>query len=80
MAIGTLSTKNGSATVSESRTGKPLADDLLIGAEGIGKYTGEDTRRTRHLIKAHGLPHFKRGGRIYSRKSWVDAYYNGGAG
>ena len=56
-----------------------LADDLLNGAEAIAEYTNEPVRRVLHLISHHGLPHFKRGQRIYSRKTWLDRYYSGEA-
>jgi hypothetical protein len=66
------------ATTSERQESvSPLADDLLAGAEKIAAYSGESVRRTRHLMAVHGLPHFKRGGLIYSRKSWLDRYFSG---
>jgi hypothetical protein len=52
-----------------------LADDLLLSLDAIAVYTGEPVRRLRHLIAAHGFPHKKVGGRIESRKSWIDRYY-----
>jgi hypothetical protein len=59
-----------------------LADDLLNGVAAIAAYTGETERRQRWLIEKLNFPHFKRGQRIYSRKSWADRYYspNGDAG
>jgi hypothetical protein len=57
-----------------------LAADLLPTIEDIAVYVeGEATppavRRIRHLIKSHGLPAKKVGGRIQSRRSWLDAFY-----
>jgi hypothetical protein len=48
-----------------------LGDDLLEGAEEIRKFLfGErgDRRRVYYLL-SRGLPHFRLGSRIYSRKS-----------
>jgi hypothetical protein len=70
-------------TTSEPEDGKmtepsPLAADLLgPGVAAIAAYTGEPERRQRHLIRHHNFPHFKRGGLIYSKRSWADAYYSG---
>jgi hypothetical protein len=55
-----------------------LASDLLPNIEAIAAYVeGEATppaiRRIRHLIRAHNLPAKKVGGRIQSRRSWLDA-------
>jgi len=57
-----------------------LADDLLEGTEEIKKFlfgNRSDRRRVYHLIDRGGLPHFRMGGRIYSRKSvllrWIEA-------
>jgi hypothetical protein len=55
----------------------PKQDVLEPGVERIAAYCPDDERRVRHLIRAHGFPHFKRGNLIYSRKSWVDRYYSG---
>jgi len=52
-----------------------LADDLLRSLPEISEYTGEPVRRLRHLIEKHGFPAKKAGGKIQSRKSWVDQYY-----
>ena len=58
----------------------PLKDDLLNGVRAIAQYTGETERRVRLMIDFHGLPYFKKGGRIYSRKSWLDRWYSPDAG
>ena len=55
-----------------------LKDDVLgPGVGRIAEYAPDDERRIRHLIKKHDFPYFKRGGLIYSRKSWLDRYYSG---
>ena len=71
-------------TTTPEESAPDLASDLLNGAAAIAKYTGEPVRRIRHLIRQHNFPCFKRGQRIYSRKSWADRYFsreatNGGA-
>jgi hypothetical protein len=57
-----------------------LKDDRLPNITAISEYlcgqaTPSTIRRIRHLIAAHGFPHKKVGGKIESRKSWIDAYY-----
>jgi len=52
-----------------------LREDLLPTIEAIAEYTGHTRRRVRHLIDHHGFPSKKDGGKVTSRKSWVDAYY-----
>jgi hypothetical protein len=52
-----------------------LADDLLPTITAISEYTGEPVRRLRHIIAVHGFPAKKVGGKIQSRKSWIDKYY-----
>ncbi|MGH6897294.1 MAG: hypothetical protein ACREJ5_12235 [Geminicoccaceae bacterium] len=52
-----------------------LKDDLLPTIDAISTYTGEPVRRLRHVISRHGFPAKKVGGKIQSRKSWIDAYY-----
>ena len=60
------------------RESSPLAADLLgPGVAAIAAHTGGPECRIRHLIRHHNFPHFKRGGLIYSRKSWADRYYSG---
>ncbi len=52
-----------------------LADDLLVGADAIAKFTGWSTRRIFYLNERGELPAFKVGGRLHARKStllnWV---------
>jgi hypothetical protein len=57
-----------------------LSQDLLPSVEDIaahvyGEATATNVRRIRHLIAVHGFPHKKVGGKIESKKSWIDAYY-----
>jgi hypothetical protein len=57
-----------------------LAQDILPSIDAIAAYIyGEATpstvRRIRHLIAGHNLPITKKGGRIESRKSWLDKLY-----
>ena len=52
-----------------------LKDDLLPSLPAISEYTGQSVRRLRHLIAVHDFPHKKVGGKIESRKSWIDQYY-----
>jgi hypothetical protein len=54
---------------------QPLARDLLPSIEAIASYTGEAPRRIRHLIATFNFPAKKVGGKIQSRKSWVDQFY-----
>jgi hypothetical protein len=61
-------------------TSAPLAEDLLSGINAISDYTGEPHRRAYRLCEEKersGFPAFKRHGRWYSRRSWLDAYYSG---
>lgn len=53
-----------------------LADDLLEGAEAISAYTGEPVRRVYYLAESKRAPIFKRGRRLYGRKSQLDKYYS----
>lgn len=53
-----------------------LRDDLLPDLRAICDFTGLPERRLRHLIAAHGFPVRKIGGRLISRKSWIERYYS----
>jgi hypothetical protein len=56
----------------------PLAADVLgPGVAKIASYTPDSERRVRHLIAKYDFPHVYIGGLIYSRKSWLERYYNG---
>jgi hypothetical protein len=52
-----------------------LREDLLRSLQEISEYTGEPERRLRHMIDHHGFPAKKSGGKIQSRKSWIDRFY-----
>jgi hypothetical protein len=53
-------------------------DDVVgPGVARIATATPDDERRVRHLMRAHGFPHFKLGNLLYSRRSWIDRYYRG---
>lgn len=55
---------------------KPLAADLLKGAEEIAAFTGFDARSVYHFASKGRLPHFRVGALICARKStlmrWID--------
>lgn len=51
-----------------------LADDLLVGADAIARFTGWSRRRVFYLIGKGQLPHFKVGGRLHARKSRIVAW------
>jgi hypothetical protein len=53
----------------------PLAADRLPSIQAIANYTGDNVRRVRHLIQHGVIPAKKIGGRIESRRSWIDAVY-----
>jgi hypothetical protein len=57
-----------------------LREDLLPNLNAIaehvyGEATPSTVRRLRHLIAMHGFPHKKVGGKIESRRSWIDQFY-----
>jgi hypothetical protein len=57
-----------------------LSDDLLPHINAIAEFVyGEATpttvRRVRHLIDHHGFPAIKDGGKITSKKSWIEKRY-----
>ena len=54
---------------------QPLADDLLIGAVNIAKFTGHNARQIYHLHETASIPSFKIGAAICARKSeLLDAF------
>jgi hypothetical protein len=58
-----------------------LADDLLSGVEAISKHLYGDAtpyhqRRVRHLVDRGLIPSKKMGGRVESRRSWIDEVYS----
>ena len=46
---------------------QPLADDLLTGAENIGKFIGKTTRQTYYLLENRKLRAFKLGAIWHAR-------------
>lgn len=54
-----------------------LASELLAGVDAIATYCGQPVRRIRHLIRQHDFPAVKKGGLLYSRRSWIDRYFGG---
>lgn len=58
------------------QVGSSLKDDLLSGVERIAEYIGEDKQVTGRLIRGGLLPAFKRGRKIYARRSEIDAAFS----
>jgi hypothetical protein len=56
-----------------------LKDDLLSGVAEIAAYVGENEQVTGRLIRNGHLPSFKRGAKIYARKSEIDAAFRSAA-
>ena len=54
----------------------PLADDILNGADEIGKHIKEPTRRVFYLAARGLIPVFKVGNRLRGRKSQLDKHYS----
>ena len=52
-----------------------IADDLIEGAENIGRECGWSVRRTFHLLETGALPGFKLGGKWCVRRSTVLANF-----
>lgn len=53
----------------------PLKTDLLSGVKDIAGYIGEQETVTGRLIRDGLLPAFRRGRKIYARKSEIDAAF-----
>ena len=49
--------------------------DILHGLKAIAKHAGLTDRQAKHLAASHGLPTFKLGKSVCSRRSDVDAYF-----
>ncbi len=58
-----------SSCVQDAQFIQPLADDLLTGAEEIGKFIGTTTRRAYYLLEKGELPAFKLGAIWHGRKT-----------
>jgi hypothetical protein len=56
-----------------------LKDDLLSGVAEIAAYIGEDQQVTGRLVRNGHVPSFKRGAKIYARKSEIDAAFRSAA-
>jgi hypothetical protein len=59
---------------------RPLADDLLTSINAMavhmyGEATPYTVRRIRHLIDRYDLPVTRKGGKIESRRSWLNEWY-----
>ncbi|MDQ0315506.1 DNA-binding protein [Amorphus orientalis] len=56
---------------------RPLADDLLKGADEIASFTGFDRRSIYYFAAKGGLPVFRVGSLICARKSTMLAWVSG---
>jgi excisionase family DNA binding protein len=52
-----------------------LAEDLLSGAKAAADYIGENPRTVYNLSEKGHLPCIKKGGKLYFRKSELDAAF-----
>lgn len=52
-----------------------LTDDLLDGVPNIAAFINKTPRATYHLIHTNQVPCFKKGGKIYARKSEIEAAF-----
>ncbi|WP_088473432.1 helix-turn-helix domain-containing protein [Sphingopyxis witflariensis] len=56
-----------------------LKDDLLSGVKEISDFVGEDQQVTGRLIRQGLLPAFKRGRKIFARRSEINAAFRSDA-
>lgn len=56
-----------------------LKDDLLNGAAEIGAFIGKSERAIYHLIYGGQIPVFRKGRRIFARKSELEAAFRSDA-
>lgn len=56
-----------------------LKEDLLSGVKDIAGYIGEDEQVTGRLIRQGLLPAFRRGRKIFARRSEIDAAFRSAA-
>lgn len=56
-----------------------LRDDLLAGVKSIAEYIGQDKQATQRLIAKGEIPAFKKGGKIFARKSQIEAAFRSAA-
>lgn len=52
-----------------------LTDDLLEGASSIAAFLGKTERATYHLIYTNRIPCFRKGKRLFARKSEIEAAF-----
>ncbi len=64
-----------SSSVHDVPPTQSLADDLLTGAEEIGKFIGKTTRQTYYLLENREIPGFKLGAIWHGRKTTFLAHY-----
>lgn len=53
-----------------------LKDDLLDGASAIAEYLGKTPRAVYHMVENRQIPVFRKGGRLYGRKSELDRAFS----
>lgn len=56
-----------------------LKEDLLSGVQSIADYIGEDKQVAQRLIAKGAIPAFKKGRKVFSRKSEIDAAFRSAA-
>lgn len=49
-----------------------LKDDLLSGVQSIADYIGQDKQAAQRLISKGEIPAFKKGGKIFARRSEIE--------
>jgi hypothetical protein len=56
-----------------------LREDLLSGVQSIADYIGEDKQVAQRLIAKGDIPAFKKGRKVFARKSEIDAAFRNAA-
>ena len=56
-----------------------LKEDLLSGVQSIADYIGEDKQVAQRLIAKGDIPAFKKGRKVFARKSEIDAAFRNAA-
>ncbi|MBN8844303.1 MAG: helix-turn-helix domain-containing protein [Sphingomonadales bacterium] len=56
-----------------------LKEDLLSGVQSIADYIGEDKQVAQRLITKGEIPAFKKGRKVFARKSEIDAAFRNAA-
>ncbi len=62
-------------TVSPRPTPADPSDDLLVGADEIGKFLGANTRRAFYLLETRQVPSFKIGRLWHARRSTLTKFF-----